>query len=146
MRSSLDSSEVSIQQYPFFSGAWKVRQILIFNNIGLPFFIMGYFQMYALYRALREDAGELPPMRTRRWKKVLPPEEYARRQDEDEHDTSDTVVDPEAADEVPVMADPYVDEVDASGAQDMGRRRRLPEGTISSRTGSAKITYGRAED
>ena len=114
--------------------------------VGLPFFIMGYFQMYALYRALREDAGELPPMRTRRWKKVLPPEEYARRQDEDEHDTSDTVVDPEAADEVPVMADPYVDEVDASGAQDMGRRRRLPEGTISSRTGSAKITYGRAED
>lgn len=115
--------------------------------VGLPFFIMGYFQMYALYSALREDAGELPPMRTRRWKKVLPPEEYARRQDEDEHDTSDTVVDPEAADEVPVMADPYVDEVDASGAHDgPGRRRRLPEGTISSRTGSAKITYGRAED
>src|SRR5690625_6210318 len=29
--------------------------------VGLPFFVMGYFQMYALLRALKEDAGELPP-------------------------------------------------------------------------------------
>lgn len=117
--------------------------------VGLPFFVMGYFQMYALYRALREDAGELPPMRTRRWKKVLPPEEYARRRDEDEHDTSDTVVEPEAADDVPVLADPYVEDPEQDGstaASARGGRPHLPEGTLSSRTGSAKIRYRSAED
>lgn len=48
--------------------------------VGLPFFVMALFQMYALYRALREDASELPPMRTRSWRNVLPPEEHERRQ------------------------------------------------------------------
>ncbi|MFF8764236.1 BCCT family transporter [Nocardiopsis dassonvillei] len=96
--------------------------------VGLPFFVMGYFQMYAVYRALREDAGELPAMRTRRWKKVLPPEEYERRQDEDEHDVSEVVVQPEAIDERPVMRDPYVDRGRATGAP----------GTLSARTGSTR--------
>ncbi|MCP3013071.1 BCCT family transporter [Nocardiopsis dassonvillei] len=96
--------------------------------VGLPFFVMGYFQMYAVYRALREDAGELPAMRTRRWKKVLPPEEYERRQDEEEHDVSEVVVQPEALDEPPVMRDPYVDRGRATGAP----------GTLSARTGSTR--------
>ncbi|GAA4833215.1 BCCT family transporter [Garicola koreensis] len=97
--------------------------------VGLPFFVMGYFQMYALYRGLREDASELPPMRTRTWKKVLPPEEHDRRQDEREFDTSEIVVEPEAVDEPPVMRDPYVDKDRPAG----------PRGTIAARTGSARI-------
>lgn len=96
--------------------------------VGLPFFVMGYFQMYALYRALREDASELPPMRTRSWKKVLPPEEHERRQDEDDHDNGDAVVEPEAEDDRPVMRDPYV----------VDRRGLGPRGTLSARTGSAR--------
>src|SRR5699024_738045 len=96
--------------------------------VGLPFFVMGYFQMYALYRALREDASELPPMRTRSWKKVLPPEEHERRQDEDDHDNGDAVVEPEAEDDRQVMRDPYV----------VDRRGLGPRGTLSARTGSAR--------
>ena len=97
--------------------------------VGLPFFVMGYFQMYAVYRALREDAGELPVTRTRNWKKVLPPEEYERRQDEDEHDTSEFVVEPEALDDPPVLRDPYVPQkVRITGSR----------GTLPARTGSAR--------
>lgn len=99
--------------------------------VGLPFFIMAYFQMYAIYRALREDASELPPMRTRRWKKVLPPEEIARREaDGDDYDYGDeeAVVEPEAAEAAPVMRDPYEEE------RVIGR-----PGTLSARTGSARI-------
>ena len=95
--------------------------------VGLPFFVMGYFQMDAVYRALREDAGELPVTRTRSWKKVLPPEEYERRQDEDEHDTSEIVIQPEALDDPPVMRDPYVDQVRITG-----------RGTLPARTGSVR--------
>ena len=76
--------------------------------VGLPFFVMAYFQMWALYRALQADAGDLPGVRTREWKKVLPPEEYERRVDEDEHDVTDAVIEPEADTPVPVLADPYV--------------------------------------
>ncbi|GAB3700537.1 BCCT family transporter [Nocardiopsis oceani] len=103
--------------------------------VGLPFFVMGYFQMYAVHRALREDAGELPAMRTRRWKQVLPPEEYERRQDEDEHDTSATVVEPEALDDPPVMRDPYVD-------QD---RKSKSHGTLAARTGSSRRAGARPQ-
>lgn len=97
--------------------------------VGLPFFVMGYFQMYALYRGLREDASELPAMRTRSWKKVLPPEEHDRREEEPEYDTSEIVVEPEAADKAPVMRDPYIDK----------DRVTNPRGTIAARTGSARI-------
>ena len=98
--------------------------------VGLPFFVMGYFQMYAMYRALREDAGELPQVRMRTWKKVLPPEEYERRQDEDEHDTSEVVIEPEALDDPPVLRDPYVKQIRSTGTP----------GTLSARTGSTKHT------
>ncbi|MEE6282428.1 BCCT family transporter [Georgenia sp. MJ170] len=103
--------------------------------VGLPFFVMGYFQMYAVYRALREDAGELPAMRTRAWKRVLPPEEYERREVEEEHDTSEFVVEPEAIGEPPVMRDPYVE--DRVGQQPLPSRR----GTLPARTATAKKTY-----
>lgn len=99
--------------------------------IGLPFFVMAYFQMYALYRALREDASEEPPMRTRSWKKVLPPEEHERRQDENGKEPIEAVVEPEAEDDRPVMRDPYVDEHE--------ERVIGPRGTLSARTGSARI-------
>ena len=95
--------------------------------VGLPFFVIAYFQMYAIYRALREDASELPPMRTRRWKKVLPPEEIERRRYDDDHDGDDAVVEPEAAEEAPVMRDPYEE------------RLIGPPGTLSARTGSARL-------
>ena len=48
-----------------------------------------------LLRALREDAGELPPMRTRQWKQVLPVEEYRRRAREDYDSVEDVVLRPE---------------------------------------------------
>lgn len=63
--------------------------------IGLPVFVLGYFQMWMIVRALREDAGELPPMRTRQWKQVLPIEEYHRRAQEDFASVEDVVIRPE---------------------------------------------------
>lgn len=96
--------------------------------VGLPFFVFGYFQVYALHRALREDASELPPMRTRRWKKVLPPEEIERRRNDEDFNSEEAVVEPEAAEETPVMRDPYEEE-----------RRIGRAGTLSARTGSAHI-------
>ncbi|WAE75565.1 BCCT family transporter [Streptomonospora nanhaiensis] len=119
-----------------FSGSGGLEALeKIIVLVGLPFFVMGYFQMYAMHRALREDAGELPAMRTRTWKKVLPPEEYERRQDEDEHDTSETVVEPEALDEPPVLRDPYVDQDHPTGTP----------GTLPARTGSAKLPGRRSK-
>ena len=50
--------------------------------IGLPFFVFGYLQIYSLLRALREDAGEVGVLPTRRWHRVLPPEEFQRRSEE----------------------------------------------------------------
>ena len=46
-------------------------------------------------RDRREDAGELPPMRTRQWKQVLPVEEYRRRAREDYDSVEDVVLRPE---------------------------------------------------
>ncbi len=100
-------------------GALETTIILV----GLPFFVMGYFQIYALLRALREDAGELPPLRTRRWKKVLPPEEIEQRacdddQYSDEYDDDvEVVAEPEALDEHPpeVVAGGTVPEPSAHG-------------------------------
>ena len=94
--------------------------------VGLPFFVMAFFQMFALYRALQADAGELPAMRTREWKQVLPPEEYQRRLEEDEHDTTDLVVEPEAATDTPTLRDPYLEHEEPR------------KGTLAARTGSAK--------
>ena len=77
--------------------------------IGFPFFVFGIFQMYALLRALREDSGELPAVRTRRWRKVIPPEELERREDDADFDTEDYFTEPEATEARPVISDPYED-------------------------------------
>ncbi len=63
--------------------------------IGLPVFVLGYLQMWMIVRALREDAGELPPMRTRQWKQVIPIEEYHRRAQEDHSSVEEVVMRPE---------------------------------------------------
>lgn len=47
--------------------------------VGLPFFVIGFLMMYSMWRALREDAGEVGVVTTRIWRRVLPPEEYQRR-------------------------------------------------------------------
>ncbi|WP_218221374.1 BCCT family transporter [Nesterenkonia sp. Act20] len=63
--------------------------------LGLPFFILGYFMMYNLSRAMREDAGEIGFLRTRRWLKTLPPEEYERRMEEPDESLQEAVVAPD---------------------------------------------------
>ncbi|MFW0184898.1 BCCT family transporter [Rothia sp. CCM 9418] len=70
-----------------------LQQVIIV--IGLPVWILGYLEMWMIVRALREDAGELPPMRTRQWKQVLPIEEYHRRAQEDFSSIEDVVMRPE---------------------------------------------------
>ena len=108
--------------------------------VGLPFFIIAYFQIYALMRALREDAGVLPRVRMRRWKKVLPPEEVARRLGGDEQfgheydDDEEVVTEPEAVEPAPEFRDPYIEE-----SREKKRRR---EGTLASRTGSRSKSSG----
>ncbi|WP_462419077.1 BCCT family transporter [Kytococcus sp. Marseille-QA3725] len=69
--------------------------------VGLPFFVMGYLMMWTLNRAMREDAGELLPLATKRWRRVLPPEEVERRKDEDDEywDTAGVEYDPHYTDE-----------------------------------------------
>ncbi|GAA4927623.1 BCCT family transporter [Nesterenkonia rhizosphaerae] len=64
---------------------------------GLPFFILGYFIMYNLSRAMREDAGEVGFLRTRRWLQTLPPEEYERRMEEADASLAEAVVAPDYA-------------------------------------------------
>ena len=70
------------------------------------------------------DASELPPLRTRRWKKVLPPEEAERRAGDDaeyesQYPEEEIVIDPQIDEEAPEFKDPYVngdeDELDTSG-------------------------------
>lgn len=63
--------------------------------LGLPFFILGYFMMYNLSRAMREDAGEVGFLRTRRWLRTLPPEEYERRMEEPDGSLTEAVVAPD---------------------------------------------------
>ncbi|KGM13620.1 multidrug DMT transporter permease [Cellulomonas bogoriensis 69B4 = DSM 16987] len=63
-------------------GLQALQEVIIV--VGLPFFVMGYVMIYSLVRALKEDAGERRPLRTKRWGRVLPPEEAARRAAEDE--------------------------------------------------------------
>ena len=58
-------------------GLEALQQVIIV--VGLPFFVLGYLMIYSLLRALREDAGEVLPLRTKRWRRVLPPEEAERR-------------------------------------------------------------------
>ncbi|WP_346843905.1 BCCT family transporter [uncultured Rothia sp.] len=63
--------------------------------VGFPVFILGFLQMWMVIRALREDAGEVAPMRTRQWKQVIPAEEYRRRAREDFSSVQEVVIRPE---------------------------------------------------
>ena len=63
------------------NGLTALQNIIIV--IGFPIFILAYLQVCMIMRALKEDAGELPPMKTRQWKQVLPVEEYRRRATDD---------------------------------------------------------------
>lgn len=65
--------------------------------LGLPFFILGYLMMFNLLRAMKEDAGELGYLRTRRWLRTLPPEEYERRMEEADDSLVEAVVAPDYA-------------------------------------------------
>lgn len=64
---------------------------------GLPFFVLGYFIMYNLSRAMREDSGEITALRTRRWLQTLPEEEYQRRMYENDDTLATAVVAPDYA-------------------------------------------------
>src|SRR5699024_9341924 len=100
--------------------------------VGLPFFVMGWLQMYGLLRALKEDGGELPPIRTREWAQVLPPEEYERREEDEEYDTEDYVVEPTYTSEVPVLTDPY-EEIEGIDLDHQPEHSTLPGRTGSDR-------------
>ncbi|HJC69814.1 MAG TPA: BCCT family transporter, partial [Candidatus Brachybacterium intestinipullorum] len=66
------------------------------------------------------------------WAQVLPPEEFERREEDDEFDTDDYVVEPTFTSEVPVLTDPY-EEIEGIDLD------YQPEpGTLPSRTGSSK--------
>ncbi|MGC0144164.1 BCCT family transporter [Pseudactinotalea sp. Z1732] len=93
--------------------------------VGFPFFILALFQMYSVYRAMREDAGELPPMRTRSWRQVLPPEEHERRREAGELEGE--VIEPQALTSVPRMREPYEP------------LRPVAAGPLARRTGSAPL-------
>lgn len=75
------------------NGLTALQNVIIV--IGFPMWIMGFMEMWMLVRALREDAGELPPMRTRQWKQVIPIEEYHRRAQEDFSSIEEVTIRPE---------------------------------------------------
>ncbi|MDO4898480.1 MAG: BCCT family transporter [Rothia sp. (in: high G+C Gram-positive bacteria)] len=75
------------------NGLTALQNVIIV--VGFPVWLMGFMQMWMLVRALREDAGELPPMRTRQWKQVIPIEEYHRRAQEDYTSVEEVTMRPE---------------------------------------------------
>ena len=75
------------------NGLTALQNVIIV--IGFPVWLIGFMQMWMLVRALREDAGELPPMRTRQWKQVIPIEEYHRRAQEDFSSIEEVTIRPE---------------------------------------------------
>lgn len=75
------------------NGLTALQNVIIV--IGFPVWLIGFMQMWMLVRALREDAGELPPMRTRQWKQVIPIEEYYRRAQEDFSSIEEVTIRPE---------------------------------------------------
>lgn len=76
-------------------GVQVLRDVALF--FGLPFFILAFFMMYSLQRAMREDAGEVGFLRSRRWLQTLPPEEYERRMEEADASLAEAVVAPDYA-------------------------------------------------
>ena len=76
-------------------GVAVLRDVALF--FGLPFMILAFFMMYSLQRAMKEDAGEIGFLRSRRWLKTLPPEEYERRMEENDPTLANIVVAPDYA-------------------------------------------------
>lgn len=74
-------------------GLAALQEVIIV--IGFPIIMMTLAQIFMVIRALREDAGAVKPMNTRRWKQVLPPEEYERRAAEQTLDTEAYSLHPE---------------------------------------------------
>jgi len=92
-------------------GLTALQQVIIV--VGLPFFIIGYVMIYTILAALKEDAGEGPPVRALRWRQVLPPEEAARRTVDDKYDNSEFTVQPELEPgQEPLEVDPILLEDD----------------------------------
>ncbi|WP_324651228.1 BCCT family transporter [Georgenia sp. H159] len=87
-------------------GLAALQQVIIV--VGLPFFVIGYVMMFMIFSALKEDAGEGAPIRVLRWRRVLPPEEAARRSDEDGHDEEYTVTPELVPGQEPLEVDPIL--------------------------------------
>ena len=103
-------------------GLTALQQVIIV--VGLPFFVIGYVMIYTILAALREDAGESPPLRALRWRRVLPPEEAARRTEDDAYDNDEFVVVPELEPgQEPVPVDPLVAEEDDGTRERSGSDR-----------------------
>lgn len=108
-------------------GVEVLRDVALF--FGLPFFVLAFFMMYSLQRAMKEDAGELGSLKSRRWLQTLPPEEYERRMEEGDDSLVEAVVapdyaegtQPESAPEIEHVAQPLWWRSTASGP---GRPRR----------------------
>ncbi len=79
---------------------------------GLPFFILAFFMMYSLQRAMKEDAGELGFLKSRRWLQTLPPEEYERRMEEGDETLVEAVVAPDYAEGTQPENAPEVEHVE----------------------------------
>lgn len=96
-------------------GLTALQQVIIV--VGLPFFVIGYVMIYTILAALKEDAGEGPPVRALRWRRVLPPEEAARRTEDDAYDNDEFTVVPELEpDQEPLPVDPVLmEEEDGAG-------------------------------
>ena len=108
----------------------------VITIVGLPFFVMGYLMIWALNRAMKEDAGELLPLATRRYRKVLPPEEVERRRAEGDEAWSDTALeqDPHYMDsEGHVIAAPETAAYEQHELYEAGEDRPSEEVTGSSR-------------
>ena len=80
--------------------------------LGLPFFVLGYLMMFNLLRAMREDAGEVGYLPTRRWLRTLPPEEFERRMEEGDDSLVEAVVAPDFAEGTQPENAPEVDHVE----------------------------------
>ncbi|TNC16657.1 BCCT family transporter [Georgenia sp. 311] len=103
-------------------GLAALQQVIIV--VGLPFFVIGYVMIYTILAALREDAGESPPLRALRWRRVLPPEEAARRTEDDAYDNDEFVVVPELEPgQEPVPVDPLLAEEDDGARERSGSAR-----------------------
>lgn len=91
-------------------GVQTLRDVALF--FGLPFFVLAFFMMYSLQRAMREDAGELGTLRSRRWLQTLPPEEYERRMEENDDTLANAVVAPDYAEGTQPENAPEVEHVE----------------------------------